>query len=135
MRLHSLLLTRRMAARQPPEVPRVASAHRPAIQDRNATSFSAIEPEHLLSALGPHDVVVTARGDKHDFVSRYIWPANGGDEDPVTRIYSHGACTIMVRPFGQVSTRGHAGVTAQRDTSFSRTKRPGVYLWSGCSIS
>lgn len=97
--------------------------------------FSAIEPEHLLSAFGLHDVVVTARGDEHDFVSRYIWPANGGDEDPVTQIYSHGACTNMVRPFGQVSTRGHAGVTAQRITSFSRTKRPGVYLWSGCSIS
>lgn len=97
--------------------------------------FSAIEPEHLLSALGPDDIVVTARADEHDFLSRYIWRANGGDEDPVTRIYSQGACTIMVRPFEQVGTRGHAGVTAQRVTSSSRTKRPGVYLWSGCSIS
>ncbi|WP_347557671.1 PhzF family phenazine biosynthesis protein [Robbsia sp. KACC 23696] len=38
----------------------------------------------LLATLGPRDVVVTARGDRHDFVSRYFWPANGGDEDPVT---------------------------------------------------
>ncbi|MBB3259105.1 PhzF family phenazine biosynthesis protein [Paraburkholderia bannensis] len=37
-----------------------------------------------LKALGPLDVVVTAPGDEHDFVSRYFWPANGGDEDPVT---------------------------------------------------
>ena len=40
---------------------------------------------HLL--LGPLDVVVTgpaAAGASHDFVSRYFWPANGGDEDPVT---------------------------------------------------
>jgi len=37
-----------------------------------------------LATLGPRDVVVTARGDQHDFVSRYFWPANGGDEDPVT---------------------------------------------------
>lgn len=37
-----------------------------------------------LKALGPLDVVVTAAGDQHDFVSRYFWPANGGDEDPVT---------------------------------------------------
>jgi predicted PhzF superfamily epimerase YddE/YHI9 len=34
-------------------------------------------------------VVVTAPGkefasDQYDFISRYFWPANGGDEDPVT---------------------------------------------------
>jgi PhzF family phenazine biosynthesis protein len=45
----------------------------------------SLVPElNLLSALGPRDVVVTARGDQYDFVSRYFWPANGGDEDPVT---------------------------------------------------
>jgi predicted PhzF superfamily epimerase YddE/YHI9 len=37
-----------------------------------------------LKQLAPLDVVVTAPGEKHDFVSRYFWPANGGDEDPVT---------------------------------------------------
>ena len=38
----------------------------------------------LLKQLGPLDVVVTAASAQHDFVSRYFWPANGGDEDPVT---------------------------------------------------
>ena len=37
-----------------------------------------------LKQLAPLDVVVTAKSDKYDFVSRYFWPANGGDEDPVT---------------------------------------------------
>lgn len=37
-----------------------------------------------LIELAPRDVVVTAPGLEHDFVSRYFWPANGGDEDPVT---------------------------------------------------
>ncbi len=38
-----------------------------------------------LKQLAPFDVVVTAQADKeYDFVSRYFWPANGGDEDPVT---------------------------------------------------
>lgn len=37
-----------------------------------------------LKALGPLDVVVTAKGKEFDFVSRYFWPANGGIEDPVT---------------------------------------------------
>jgi len=38
----------------------------------------------LLKSLAPYDVVVTAPGIEYDFVSRYFWPANGGDEDPVT---------------------------------------------------
>jgi PhzF family phenazine biosynthesis protein len=44
-----------------------------------------------LKQLAPFDVVVTAAastalalGEQADFVSRYFWPANGGDEDPVT---------------------------------------------------
>jgi PhzF family phenazine biosynthesis protein len=44
-----------------------------------------VEPDlERLKSLGPLDVVVTARGDGFDFVSRYFWPANGGVEDPVT---------------------------------------------------
>jgi len=38
----------------------------------------------LLKQLAPYDVVVTAQSNDYDFVSRYFWPANGGDEDPVT---------------------------------------------------
>ncbi|MBV8048187.1 MAG: PhzF family phenazine biosynthesis protein [Paludibacterium sp.] len=37
-----------------------------------------------LKTLAPYDVAVTAPGKESDFVSRYFWPANGGDEDPVT---------------------------------------------------
>lgn len=37
-----------------------------------------------LKQLAPFDVVVSAPSSKYDFVSRYFWPANGGDEDPVT---------------------------------------------------
>ncbi len=41
----------------------------------------------LIKQLAPYDVVVSApanTGSDYDFVSRYFWPANGGDEDPVT---------------------------------------------------
>ncbi|MBA5763787.1 PhzF family phenazine biosynthesis protein [Vibrio sp. 404] len=38
----------------------------------------------LLKQLAPLDVVVTAPSSQYDFVSRYFWPANGGEEDPVT---------------------------------------------------
>jgi PhzF family phenazine biosynthesis protein len=39
-----------------------------------------------LKKLAPLDVVVTAKSEStdYDFISRYFWPANGGDEDPVT---------------------------------------------------
>ncbi|WP_372627920.1 PhzF family phenazine biosynthesis protein [Arsukibacterium sp.] len=41
-----------------------------------------------LKQLAPFDVVVTAKAsasaNEYDFISRYFWPANGGDEDPVT---------------------------------------------------
>ncbi|WP_194436584.1 PhzF family phenazine biosynthesis protein [Vibrio fluminensis] len=38
----------------------------------------------FLKQLAPLDVVVTAPSENYDFVSRYFWPANGGEEDPVT---------------------------------------------------
>lgn len=48
----------------------------------------AVQPDlERLKTLGPLDVVVTGPADSgaaYDFVSRYFWPANGGDEDPVT---------------------------------------------------
>jgi len=51
----------------------------------NETEVRAVVPDlPLLATLAPRDVVVTSRGDNCDFVSRYFWPANGGDEDPVT---------------------------------------------------
>lgn len=37
-----------------------------------------------LEMLAPLDVCVTAQSTHYDFVSRYFWPANGGDEDPTT---------------------------------------------------
>ncbi len=37
-----------------------------------------------LKKLAPYDVVITAAARDYDFISRYFWPASGGDEDPVT---------------------------------------------------
>lgn len=56
----------------------------------NAHEVVTLKPDFaLLKQLGPYDVVVTAPAanfaeGQYDFVSRYFWPANGGDEDPVT---------------------------------------------------
>lgn len=66
-----------------------------------------------LKQLAPLDVVVTAKGDHYDFVSRYFWPANGGDEDPVTGSIHSGLAPYWADKFGkseliayQASSRG-----------------------------
>lgn len=55
-----------------------------AIYDSQDDVFQVQQSQEQLKTLAPYDVVVTAKGEQYDFVSRYFWPANGGDEDPVT---------------------------------------------------
>ena len=54
--------------------------------EQDVKSLSYVSEQ--LKQLAPYDVVVTAMSgnitNEYDFVSRYFWPANGGDEDPVT---------------------------------------------------
>lgn len=55
-----------------------------AIYDDEQTVREIEYDSEQLKLLAPYDVVVSAPGKDYDFVSRYFWPANGGDEDPVT---------------------------------------------------
>jgi predicted PhzF superfamily epimerase YddE/YHI9 len=66
-----------------------------------------------LKKLAPYDVVATAAGTDYDFVSRYFWPANGGDEDPVTGSIHAGLVPYWAEQLGknqlmayQASARG-----------------------------
>lgn len=46
---------------------------------------AALEPDFAVLARTPSsNVIVSAPGDEHDFVSRFFAPADGVDEDPVT---------------------------------------------------
>lgn len=56
-----------------------------------------------LKALAPLDVVVTAPGVEYDFVSRYFWPANGGDEDPVTGSIHAGLAPYWAKRLGKTN--------------------------------
>lgn len=49
---------------------------------------------HAISRLGTRGVIVTAKGEKCDFVSRYFAPQYGIDEDPVT-----GSAHTTLTPF------------------------------------
>ncbi|TRX58095.1 PhzF family phenazine biosynthesis protein [Thalassomonas sp. M1454] len=55
-----------------------------AVYEHESDVIQVVQNSNELKKLKPYDVVVTAPASKYDFISRYFWPANGGDEDPVT---------------------------------------------------
>jgi len=73
---------------KPPEVLRNDQAY--FVVYENVNDVISVEKNcALLKQLAPFDIVVTAHAvndssNDYDFISRYFWPANGGDEDPVT---------------------------------------------------
>ena len=60
-----------------------------------------------LLQLAPLDIVATAPGDDVDFVSRYFWPANGGDEDPVTGSIHAGLAPYWAERLGRQRLRAY----------------------------
>jgi len=56
-----------------------------------------------IKKLAPYDVVVTSSSNKYDFISRYFWPANGGDEDPVTGSIHAGLAPFWAERLGKKS--------------------------------
>ena len=68
------------------------------------TQVRSLTPDlALFKTLAPLDVVVTAPGRQHDFVSRSFWPANGGDEDPVTGSIHAGLAPYWAERLGRTS--------------------------------
>lgn len=77
--------------------------------------LSVVRDNEALKKLKPFDVVVTcqAESQEYDFISRYFWPANGGDEDPVTGSIHTGLAPFWAARLGkgelvayQASNRG-----------------------------
>ncbi len=54
------------------------------VYEQESDVHTVITNNELLKELAPFDVVVTSKSSDYDFISRYFWPANGGDEDAVT---------------------------------------------------
>ncbi len=80
-----------------------------------AEVLSVARDNEALKSLKPFDVVVTCKSESpdYDFVSRYFWPANGGDEDPVTGSIHTGLAPFWAERLGknelvacQASARG-----------------------------
>ena len=68
-----------------------------------ADVLSVLRDNETLVKLKPLDVVVTCQSesDEYDFVSRYFWPANGGDEDPVTGSIHTGLAPFWAERLGK----------------------------------
>ena len=68
-----------------------------------ADVLSVLRDNETLVKLNPLDVVVTCKSesDEYDFVSRYFWPANGGDEDPVTGSIHTGLAPFWAERLGK----------------------------------
>ncbi|MBB1486104.1 PhzF family phenazine biosynthesis protein [Oceanospirillum sediminis] len=92
-----------------------------AVYEHESDVRNVTQSKEDLQQLAPYDVVVTAPGKEYDFVSRYFWPANGGDEDPVTGSIHTGLAPYWAEQLGkkqllayQASKRG--GVLSCRVT-------------------
>ncbi|MBP2280807.1 PhzF family phenazine biosynthesis protein [Psychrobacter sp. PL19] len=80
--------------------------------------LSVVRDNDTLKQLKPLDVVVTCKTEsdqynKYNFISRYFWPVNGGDEDPVTGSSHTGLAPLWAERLGkneligyQASSRG-----------------------------
>ncbi|MFC6382147.1 PhzF family phenazine biosynthesis protein [Psychrobacter glacincola] len=76
------------------------------IYDSESDVLSVERDNDALKQLAPHDVVVTCQAKSadykdYDFISRYFWPANGGDEDPVTGSAHTGLAPLWAQRLGK----------------------------------
>ncbi len=76
-----------------------------AIYDDDSDIHNLTTDNQHLKTLAPYDVVATAKSsnEDYDFVSRYFWPANGGDEDPVTGSIHAGLMPYWASRLGKTS--------------------------------
>lgn len=87
-------------SKKPAAVLRSQQAYFAIYEDEKSVRELKYDSEQL-KQLKPYDVVVSAPGDDYDFVLRYFWPANGGDEDPVTGSIHAGLAPYWAEQLGK----------------------------------
>lgn len=80
-----------------------------AIYDSEQAVLDVLRDNELLKELKPLDVVATAQAStkEYDFISRYFWPASGGDEDPVTGSIHTGLAPFWAERLGKNDLIGY----------------------------
>ncbi|MCK6263672.1 PhzF family phenazine biosynthesis protein [Vibrio sp. ZSDE26] len=99
---------------KPVEVLRNRQAYVAVMRSEDEVEKVTYDSEQL-KQLAPFDVSITAAFDQYDFVSRYFWPANGGDEDPVTGSIHTGLAPYWSKKLGKKNL-----------TAYQASKRGGV---------
>ena len=82
-----------------------------AIYANETDVYNVCQHQEQLKKLAPLDVVVTAPATEYDFVSRYFWPASGGDEDPVTGSIHTGLAPYWAEVLGKATLRAYQAST------------------------
>ena len=78
-----------------------------AVYDHEEEVVAVTQNQECLKRLAPYDVVVTSKANNYDFISRYFWPANGGDEDPVTGSIHAGLAPLWAEKLGKYQLSAH----------------------------
>ncbi|MBD1388311.1 PhzF family phenazine biosynthesis protein [Neiella sp. HB171785] len=101
-----------------------------AVYDSEADVRAVVADSEQLKKLAPYDVVVTAASEQYDFASRYFWPANGGDEDPVTGSIHTGLAPYWAERLGKQQL--HAYQASQRGGElYCRVENDRVFISGG----
>ena len=74
-----------------------------AVYENEEDVLAVTQDKEALINLAPLDVVVTAKSAKYDFISRYFWPTNDGDEDPVTGSIHAGLAPLWAEKLGKTT--------------------------------
>ena len=73
-------------------------------------TLKSLTPDfNALKAFAPLDVCVTTKGEQYDFESRYFWPANGGEEDPVTGSMHAGLAPFWAEQLNKTALMAYQG--------------------------
>ena len=78
-----------------------------AVYNKEQEVQEVIYNSNELKKLAPFDTVITAESLEYDFVSRYFWPANGGDEDPVTGSIHTGLAPYWAKELGKTELKAY----------------------------
>jgi predicted PhzF superfamily epimerase YddE/YHI9 len=112
---------------------KTVSAHRSRfdrlLDVQSEKAVRAVAPDfRALGEVDTRGVIVTARGDRHDFVSRFFAPAVGIDEDPVT-----GSAHCVLAPFwaARLGKREMTGFQASRRGGEVRVRLDGDRVFLG----
>lgn len=103
-----------------------------AVLNSESEVLSVQYDSNQLRQLAPYDVVVTAKGEQADFVSRYFWPANGGDEDPVTGSIHAGLAPYWAEQFKHIYLVGYQA-SKRGGTLYCKVNDDSVEI-SGCAV-